>query len=248
MPNNQNFHFNFKQPLINASYFQQYLKAKEEVIRKALMSKKKRSLTEGVLWFLVAVLCLSLGALGYISYGKYEEGRSISQQTAAQPQVAGVLEEMPKNIISGDNFSILTNQKTPEGFTLTKKEEKSSFLDKASLSSEFLVRKNKDGKELTSGLKISSVQFDNKLDKKGFDELVISKLGADFSLKSQDINLPNNIKLSKIESDQSNQVYYTAVTSNYYYVIQISQETSAFPEFEEINKFVESFLGGLYLN
>jgi hypothetical protein len=75
-------------------------------------------------------------------------------------------------------------------------------------------------------------------------------LGKDYEIKSTDISIPKNIKLSKIQQKNASAdvSYYATVTADNYYVVKIINESVNYPELEEYTKFTDSFLEGLFLN
>ena len=140
--------------------------------------------------------------------------------------------------------------KTPEGFAVTKKVVDSNFFEnkKGVLSSSFIARKVKDEKELVSGIQVLSSEYDFKLDQAGFANFVKEKLGEDWTILADDINLPGQVIVSKISKKDKTQTYFTTVTKNYYYIIQVLNDTKGISEFNEISQFSDQLLLNLHLN
>ena len=93
-----------------------------------------------------------------------------------------------------------------------------------------------------------SSEYDFKLDQNSFANFVKEKLGNDWSILAEDINLPGQVQISKITKKDKSQTYYTTATKNYYYIIQVLTDTKNSPEYQEINEFTEQLLPNLHLN
>lgn len=196
----------------------------------------------------ICFLLASLLGLSYFGYTQWQEKENLIA-LSRKPQVAGIVDEKVKNIIPGENFSLVMDSKTPTGFAMTKKNVDSNLFDQKNiLSSSFIVRKTKNDKELVSGIQILSSQYDYKLDQGSFANSVKDKLGEDWTILAEDINLPGQVLVSKISKKDKSQTYYTAATKNYYYVIQILNDTKTDPEFAEISQFSDQLLPNLHLN
>lgn len=254
MKKGSNKEFNFRQAILGIKCLEEFMQEIDFFSKKEAKLDKKYTFTSCKffilgLWLLITLLSAGIVGLSYFAYLQYRENqRLIAENKAKVTQVAGINESSSLNIISGENFSILVNQDIPAGFILLNETKDWEFWDgqKSTLSS-FFFQKNYDGKNLISGIKINSLEFDNKNDRETFDKIVLDKLGDGWVIKSQDIHIPNNIKLSKLENKEG-KAYYTTVTAGYYYVIQIENQTQPYPEFKEVSQFVDKFLANLYLN
>lgn len=245
--------FNFKQPILGIKYLEDFMQEIDFFRRKNLKADqdKKKSYKPLVLtiWMLITLLSAGVIGLSYFAYVQYKENQYlIAENQKKKSRVAGVNESWDLNVISGENFSIVLNQETPKGFILLSETKNWPFSkDQKSTISSFFYQTKLEDKNLFSGIKINSLEYDNKYDRESFDQLVLEKLGKDWEIKSRDINIPNNIKLSKLQNNNGKS-YYVTVTSSYYYLIEIENQTSSYPEFKEVSQFVDKFLANLYLN
>lgn len=249
MPQDQ-AQFDFKKPIESNGNFKAFLNSKENTLKQKLSSEEPNSRVNNKSWVLVFVLMLSLIMLGtYTLLQGQENDRQVS--TLKKQQVAGILEENTQNIVTAENFSLVLNQQTPKGFEITRQTGKFEYLENSeAVTTKFLAKPSKGGQELITGIEVSVAEYDNQLDRKGFQEKVLSKLGNAYELKSEDVNLPKDFKVSKIQAkeDLDSVSYYTAVTQDNYYLIKIYNQTSKFSDLNELSRFTDSFLQNLYLN
>jgi hypothetical protein len=243
--------YDFLKPIQESDEFGNYVKKTEQNLKQRINPKTpKTSHPNSYLWAVVFILMLSLIGLGTFSIvQKQKTDQELA--TLRNQKVAGANENLNvKNIIAADGFSLVMSQATPNQFKLTRQTEPFGFLpDKIAVKTSLLAKIPADGKDQISGIEVSVSEYDNKLDRQAFDQVVIEKLGKDYNLKSDDINIPNNFKISKIQAQASDGVaYYTAVTTANYYVIKIYTQTSKNNDLAEINRFTDSMLENLYLN
>jgi len=152
-------------------------------------------------------------------------------------------------VVSGDNFSFVLDQKTPDDFAMTRNSIQSPFFDqKTVINSTFAQKTTTSSGENTAGIQIISSEYDSKLDQKTFAKKIKETLGEDWEILSEDINLPGQVLVSKIQKKDKSQTYYTTATRNYYYVIMLTIPSKNTPEYERINNFVENLLPNLNLN
>ena len=83
-------------------------------------------------------------------------------------QVAGIQDNLVKNIISGDNFSLVLNEKTPDGFEMTKKSTQSPFFEQKNVVNFSFVKKIPNSSSEFLGIQIVTSEYDSKLDQKTF--------------------------------------------------------------------------------
>lgn len=210
----------------------------ENFDRKQKQAKKKNRIFNLVI---ITILFLSLGGLVGFSYWQWNSGKM------KKSEVAGIQDNLVKNIVSGDNFSLVLNEKTPDGFEMTKKSIQSPFFEQKNVvNSSFVKKIPSSNGETALGIEIITSEYDSKLDQKGFANKIRENLGNDWNILSEDINLPGQVLLSKIQKKDKSQSYYTTATKNYYYVISILTQNK--PEYAESNRFVESLLPSLNLN
>jgi hypothetical protein len=242
--------FDFKQPIQRDKQFEEFVRTKEESLKRKLSPRKPSQ--DRHMWALVSILMLSLIGLGVFALIQKQDNE---RQIAALKSkgVAGVNESVENpmaNIITAEGFSLVLKQPAPKGFQLDRRSSSFEYLaNKTAVITSFLANQKVEGKEVISGIEVSVSEYDNKLDRKAFDKQVVEKLGPDFEIKSEDINIPNDFKLSKIQSKNPENIsYYTTVTSNNYYVIKVYNQTAKYSEFSEISRFTDSILETIYLN
>lgn len=245
---NQTFNFQseFKE---KNEIFRQYLKSKEKAIKSKFFTGNSQN-NQSKSWILVFVLMMGIVSLGSYSLNQNKE-KNIQSTNIKNQGVAGVYEDKSQNIITGDSFSLVLTQKTPKGFDLqVKKSVANKITGKNSTVTSFLAKQNKGGQELQTGIEGWVNEYDNKMDKTIFEDFVLSKLGGEYEIKSRDINLPKDIKITKLESKNGNKdlVYYVTVTNENYYIFKLYNQTSKYPELNEQSRFTDTFLQGLYLN
>lgn len=189
---------------------------------------------------IITILFLSFGSLAVFGYWQWNGGK------VSKSQVAGIQDTLVKNIVSGDNFSLILSEKAPDGFEMTKKNIQSPFFEQKNVvNSSFIKKTLSNSGEIVSGIEIITSEYDFKLDQKAFATKIKENLGNNWEILSEDITLPGQVLLSKIQKKDKSQSYYTTATKNYYYVISIYQNKS---EKAEINRFVENLLPSLNLN
>jgi hypothetical protein len=238
--------FDFKQPYQSGEDFDTYIKETEYHLKNRIDSKTAHS----NLITLVAILTIGLISLGGYVFWQMRDNES-KLSDLQQKKVAGIQESTPQNIFSGEGFSIVLKNNTPNGFKSEKISVDFPYIKgKKGVETTYASKQAIGSSSVTNSISIVSSENDNKYDTKKFSELVISSLGKDYEVKSEDISIPKNLKLTKIQkigdSDEIN--YYTTVTSDNYYVIKVVNESKNYPELDEYTKFTDSFLEGLYLN
>jgi hypothetical protein len=248
MPNKEFLRFNFTEPVKEAEDLTRFLETKQQSVKSKLSQKQGGA--NGHAWIIIFVLIFSLIGLGVYSVLKNRENEnqiaSLKNQTGANTP-----EENTKNIITADNFSLILNTPTPSNFAIKRQVLPSPFLDgKEVVQTSFLGANTKTGQELFSGIEVQISEFDNKMDKTLFEETVLTKLGEKYEVKSRDVSLPKNIKVTQIQqkNDNLDETYYITVTEDNYYIIKIYNQSSRYPEFNSTTKFTESLLPNLYLN
>jgi hypothetical protein len=249
MQDNENTNFNFTQPIIEADNLNQYLDEKEKAI-KANLATAKKTHSNGRAWILVFVLLLSLIALATYTLVKNRENEN--QIAALKNQTStSTTDPSTQNIVTADNFSLVLNTPTPDNFTMDRKVITSPYLDnQTAVQVDFTGKNNKAGQDLISGIEVQVSEYDNKLDKTAFEQLVLSKLGDKYEIESTNISLPKNIMAAKIQQKDGNldDTYYVAVTQDNYYVIKLYNEASRYSEFDDVSSFTNTLLPNLYLN
>jgi hypothetical protein len=230
-----------------------FLEKKEEEIKNNL--SKQKTANKIRTFSILAVLLLSTVILSVFYYSQSQENsKKISLSENRLQQVAGIFEDIKKpeskaiTAVTGESFSIKLEKPAPEIFEKEIKETESIFLEnKQAIKTTFLANvKDQESRLLKSGISVEVVEFDNKYSNQTFANLVLEKLGQDFQVETRSIAIPKGFLLTKISNQDTE--FYTGVTQDYYYLIQIFRETKNNQSFQEINDFTDSILENLYLN
>jgi hypothetical protein len=237
----------FQQPLDNDKYFQEYLKTKEQTLKSKTKAQHPR---QSHMWAIIFILMISLVSLGVLSLYQFRE---LQIEESRNRSVAGVNENAKvDNIISADGFSIRIDEQTPNSFQIDRKTGISSYNPNVpQVSTSIIATVEKGNQILKSGVTIDAVEYDNKNDRLAYTRVVQKVLGADYIISSENITIPKDIRVSKITKNnpsKTDPTYYVAVTSNYYFVINVTNETSIDPEFVEVTRFTDRIIDNLYLN
>lgn len=222
---------------------------KAELQQKILKNPRKHTSSA---WVVVFILMITLVGLGTFTLNELKRSNE-SLSDIKQQQVAGVKDVQGFNHppISGYGFTILPNQTVSEDFKLDRNTGQSKiFPSRSSVVSSFIAEELRDGKKMKSGIEVEVLEYDNKYNQADFTDIVKKTLPSSFEITSKDIIIPRSFKISRIEDKDKigGIVYYTAVTTDNYYVIKIYNQTKDYQEFLSVNRFTESILQNLYLN
>ena len=222
---------------------------KSELQQKILKNPRKHSSSA---WVMVFILMITLVGLGTFTLNELKRSNE-SLSDIKQQQVAGVKDVQGFSYppISGYGFTILPNQVVSEGFKLDRNTGQSKiFPGRTSVTSSFIAEELRDGKKMKSGIEVEVLEYDNKYNQADFTEIVKKTLPSSFEITSKDIIIPRSFKISRIEDKDKTGgiVYYTAVTTDNYYIIKIYNQTKDYQEFLSVNRFTESILQNLFLN
>jgi hypothetical protein len=238
--------FDFKKPYQSGEDFEAYIKETEYHLKNRIDSKATHSNLLG----LVTILTIGLLGLGGYLFWQTQSGGDVIG-SLQQKKVAGVQETSVQNIFSGEGFSIVFKTSTPAGFDSSKKSVELPYIkNKKGVETTFFNKQDFSGTIITNSISIVTSEYDNVYDLAKFSNLVVQNLGADYEIKSSEISIPKNIKLSKIQKKGGSDdvSYFAAVTGDNYYMIKIINESRDYPQLNEYTKFTDSFLEGLYLN
>jgi hypothetical protein len=233
--------------------FDYFTEEKEKELKQKIKTKPaKKSNKFG--WFLVLILFISLLALSTFTLDEMRRKNQLLADYKSPNQIAGIFDQnVPIAPITGDWFSILPKEKPPIEFQKTKSLEKSNILNDRQASNTTYIAEvdSSNNTKLKSGIEISVIEYDNRYNSKQLAETVVQKLGSNmYEIKDSNIEIPKNIKLTKIETsiNSDNISYYTTVTSDNYYIIKVYNQTSKDSKYNKITKFTNSILENLYLN
>ena len=228
--------------------FQNYLQNKEENLRKKLYKESKVQNKRA--WVLVVVLGVCLIGLGSYTLSTINNTQDISSSDTGS--VAGVISnnQSAGQIVTGYGFSIVPDSAVPSEFVRSRESvDFEPITDRTALQTSFLVSNTDDNNLKQTGIQVQAIEYDNQFNKEGFTNQILDFLGEDFSLESSDINIPKEVKLSKISAkDESGISYYTTVTNDYYYLIKAYDQNQGVVGFEQVNSFNENILSWIYLN
>lgn len=237
----------FQQPLDNDKYFQEYLKSKEQSLKSKTKTEHPK---QSHMWAVIFVLMLSLVSLGVLSLYQYRELQIEQSRTSG---VAGISESgRVDNIISADGFSLKMDESTPSSFKIEREASTSRFNpDVPQVTTSIIATLEKGNQDIRSGITVNAAEYDNKMDRVSYAKQVQKSLGPDYITSSENISIPKDVKISKITKNNPSPVdptYYVAVTSNYYFVINVTNETAPDSEFVEITRFTDKMINSIYLN
>jgi hypothetical protein len=238
--------FDFKKPYQSGEDFDTYIKETEYHLKNRIDSQSTHSNLLG----LITILTIGLLGLGGFLFWQTQTGNS-SLGAVEQKKVAGVQEAAVQNIFSGEGFSIILKSTTPRGFDSSKKSVEFPYIkNKKGVETTFFNKQDFSNRIITNSISILTSEYDNTYDLQKFSNLIVQNLGADYEVKSSEISIPKNVKLSKIQkkSGSSDVSYFAAITADNYYMIKVINESRDYPELNEFTKFTDSFLEGLYLN
>jgi hypothetical protein len=248
MSNKEFLRFNFTEPVKESDDLTSFLETKHQSTKSNVSQKQGGGNNQA--WVIIFILIFSLVVLGGYSAFKNRENenqiKSLKNQTSTN-----MAEEARKNIITGDNFSLILNAPTPSNFNVKRQVAPSKFLDgKEAVQTSFIGINAKTGQDLISGIEVQISEYDNKMDKSLFEETVLAKLGDKYEIKSRDITLPKSLKVTQLQQKDKNldEVYYVTVTEDNYYIIKVYNQGARYPEFSAATKFTDSLLPNLYLN
>jgi hypothetical protein len=195
-------------------------------------------------YFTIAILAFSVIILGYINLTQKTDN------TKSLEQIQDISTTENPNILAGNSFSILVNKNTPDNFITTNEKVDFVFLNgKKGVVTKILAKNELRNGVDESGIEVYSTEFDNRLNIKGFAQEVAKSLGNSYTLEDETIEIPKGFSLHKItNSSNQNLVYYTAVTSENYYVIKHNNTAKKHSSLSEYSEFIELFIPGLFLN
>lgn len=242
--------FDFKQPIQPNKYFEEYVRSKEQHIKSKLYRQPPQN---AHLWAIVFVLMVSMVGLGVFALLQKQEMDRYLAGLNPNPSVAGISDsnQIGKNIITAEGFSLVLNTQTPEAFQLNRESGQFQPLEgQTAVTTSLLAKTNQDNQELLSGIQVSVIEYDNKLDRKTYDQAILKYLGQEYEIKGENISIPSEFQLSKIQhkTNPDGVAYYTSVTLDNYYLIKVYNQTAKYPELTPITRFTDSLLEGLYLN
>jgi hypothetical protein len=228
---------------------QQYLQSKEVEFQSKMRKRHKSQLS--LSWVIISVLLITLVGLGSLSVREIQKGnQTISQLSERQSQVAGVTNRpYEQEPVTGFGFAILPDQEIPQEFSQQRQIIDSPYFEgREQVQSSFLATLQTPQEQLRSGLSIGVLEYDNQLNHEEFSNLVATTLGQDFEVEEEVLVLAKDFKLQKVSNPLSSLTYYTAITTDNYYIITIYDDLEGRDEYAEINQVTDNLLGWLYLN
>ena len=238
--------FDFTQPLEATSgehFFDEKKKKLEQVL-----SQKKQSGQQGLIVFL-SLLSLLLGAgLVYLGYQLYTKS---SVSAPSQTPVSNKKAIEKTKIISGEGLSFVLDQFPDQCFKKEIKPVEFIYLDKKTgFETSFICFAPKDGKDVISGVKVATVEFDNRYSIEEFSQKVLAKLGENYIISTEKTILPRDFISYRISNKNAadNTSYYPVVSETNYYLIQVVNQAKGYPDLKDRAKFVDALLGSIYLN
>lgn len=231
--------------------FQDFVNNKKKELEERISQHPKYSSTSA--WVIVFVLILTIIALGTFTLTQIRQSNQEISNLKQKNSVAGSTEEGEVKFppVSGYAFTIIPNQEIPEGFELNRNMVQSSvFSQRTAVNSSYITEKLNSGRKIISGIEVEVLEYDNQFNQEEFAQEFVKKLGEGFKISSNDIIIPRNFKVSRIDPVDKNigYIYFTAVTNDNYYIIKYFNQSNDIPEYKGLTKFTESILESLYLN
>ena len=227
---------------------QQY-KDFQEIINNSYLARKNKHFWQSTIFLslmTVFVMVLCLGALGYLVLSQSQMGNSIARTLSSK-----LSSTQTTSVIPAKNFTIISTTPSPAEFQLSKinSDYKPSFL-KADSSLTYQYATNlQNPNNAKTGIAITSIDFDYKLDYQSFGEMVAKDFGGDWKVSNNQIIGNKNIKLSSIESKLNpKQIYYTTVTSNYYYIAKVDRAHEGTKDIENVSNYINNLIHEVYFN
>jgi len=231
--------------------FQDYVSNKKLELEEKIHSHPRSS--SSTVWVLVLILILTLIALGTFTLSQIRQSNQEISSLRQKNSVAGEMDQASYGFspISGYGFTILPAEETPEGFELSRKTENSTvFETRSAVFSSYINEKLIGGRKIRSGIEVEVLEYDNQYNQEQFSDLFAKKIGTGFKLVSNEISIPRNFKISRIDPVDKNvgYSYYTAVTTDNYYIIKYYNQSSDISELKNLTRFTENLISWLYLN
>lgn len=211
---------------------------------------KGRGMKQQQVLMVVFLLLISLIAAGAFSIMQTLRIQELESELNPGPEVAGVTTSVDgNNIIVGSGFSIIVEERTPEGFTLETDFGPIDYLNRSGSSTRLLAQVDKGGISLLTGIEVEVIEYDNKMEEAEFIETITEYLGSEYSLASEKVKVSEQFELSKFTpQSQDDPTYYATVTTDNYYLIGVYNQTAEYSEFIEYTRFTDSLVPGLWLN
>lgn len=232
-----------------STQLQEYLQKKEVEFQSKMRKRHKSQLN--LSWVIITLLLVTLVGLGALSIREIQKGnQTITRLSERQSEVAGVTNRpYEQEPITGFGFAILPDREIPQEFEQNREVINSPFFEgREQVESSFLVNIQTPQEQLKSGLTIGVLEYDNQLNHQQFSDLVAKTLGPSFSVKTDSIVLNKDFKLQKISNELESPTYYTAVTTDNYYIITMYDDLQGQAEYTAINQITDNLLDWLYLN
>lgn len=241
---------NYQDPLQEDSHFQDYLKSKGEALKSSSRQQIQRPQSTHIP-ALLFVLMIGIVVLGSVALLQYRENQELLSRSK-NPEVAGINDDVQKNIVTAYGFSLIFDTPLPEGFSLKQTINPSPYLtDTQAITTTFQAELKDDDKTLLAGIEVSVSEFDNKRTNEEFASLVQSQLGGDYTILSSPVIIPNNYSAISIKhtSPTTDGIdYYTIVTSSNYYSIKVINQVANESKYEDYALTIDSIIQKLYLN
>jgi hypothetical protein len=229
---------------------EEFLNSKEHEFQNKMRRRHQFQLNTS--WVIIGLLMITLVGLGGLSLREIQRGnQTIEELNERQGTVAGInnLQPFEEEPITGFGFTILPDQPIPAEFTQSREVLNSPFFEnREQVSSSFKVTISEDDQQLESGITVAVLEYDNKLNHAEFSTVVQETLGERFVIDPNQLILPGEFKLQMISSDLPSPIYYTALTTDNYYIITHHKDLAGRDDYQEISTTTEQLLEWLYLN
>jgi hypothetical protein len=212
---NYNFIDNTESGAIPSTALKTFAQNKKNEINHKIFQRKFNQNNSAIIVMVALIICL-IGLCGFAVY--------YIHQYENKTQKIGTTIAKETSIIASDGFSFVLDKNIPAGYS--KKSERIDFewiVGKKGFQNSYLATEEIDTETVINGVSVQTAEYDNRYGLQNFAELVQSKLGADYNIDAEKLNLAGNIIAQKITNTKPREQinYYVAVSSDNYYVIKV---------------------------
>ncbi|NJL96853.1 hypothetical protein HC864_03520 [Candidatus Gracilibacteria bacterium] len=240
--------FDFEEVIKKDEGFDKIVEKAQKNLQRSSKSSKKRFKNLNLYLVIIFLIILLIGLSFYSFRVKFTN--SSSSPATNEPQKEFIQEPgRLESIISGQTFSVVVDQATPQNFNVQEESVDFVFLNnQKGIVTKIIASNEVNGNKNISGIEVYSTEYDNRLNVNSFSREVQQSLGSSYTI-DEDLEIPKGFKLIKISnSNDPNIIYYTGVTSENYYVIKSINPAKEIASLNEYSTFIDNMIYGLYLN
>jgi hypothetical protein len=223
------------------------------------MKDSKFSQNNSAMIIMTMVIFALVALCAYTAYQIYQYENKINSLTSSNlvPNPSTNVNINPSITASnsttwtGDGFSVIFEDKVPGEFSKENKEGDFEFIDnkKAKITS-YIAKDVVEGDSFVNGIIGYVAGFDNKYSLEDFTKKVLDTVGPNYVLSEEKVMLFGDISASKLVSKnkRENITFYTAASSNNYYVFKTYTQGIENSELSSKAKFIQSIIPKIRLN